>query len=142
MSESLTPLLDAARLAARNAYCPYSGFRVGAAIQSTDGQVFAGCNVENLSFGLTLCAERSAVSQMIAAGQQEIAAVVVYTEAETPTTPCGACRQVLREFGDQVRVLCVTADGQQLDTTLDELLPHSVVISSIERKPRGNQEHD
>ena len=134
MADSMTALIDAARSAAQHAYCPYSGFRVGAAIQSSDGQIFSGCNVENISFGLTICAERSAVSQMIVAGQQQIIAVAVYTEADTPTTPCGACRQVLREFGDKVQVACVTSHGQRLDTTLEELLPASVVINSIEKK--------
>ncbi|HEX8958368.1 MAG TPA: cytidine deaminase, partial [Solirubrobacterales bacterium] len=97
-------LLRRAREAAERAYCPYSGFRVGAAALATrDGEagseIFAGCNVENASYDLTICAERSAVVQAISAGYRKLLAVVVYTPTETPTAPCGACRQVLFEFG-------------------------------------------
>lgn len=136
MTDSMAALIEAARVAAQHAYCPYSNFRVGAAVFAGNGKIYSGCNVENISFGLTICAERSAVSQMIVDGQSNLSAVAVYTFADTPTTPCGACRQVLREFGDQVEVACVTADDQRLDTTLDDLLPCSVIIHLPAGKPR------
>src|SRR4051794_3476136 len=92
-------LADAARAASAAAYCPYSRFAVGAAVLAADGRVFNGCNVENASFGLTICAERNAIAQAVAAGVREIVAVCVHTPTATPTPPCGACRQVIVEFG-------------------------------------------
>ncbi|TDR73036.1 cytidine deaminase [Paludibacterium purpuratum] len=117
-------LEEAARLVAANAYVPYSRFAVGAALLTADGQLFTGCNVENASYGLTNCAERTAVySARAQANMQEVIAVCVYTPTPTPTPPCGACRQVLNEFGPamQIRLIC---DGtQSVSTTLDQLLP-------------------
>ena len=125
---SLTPLqrrrlVVAARRAARNAYAPYSRFRVGAAVLGRSGKIYAGCNVENASFGLTCCAERSAVFQAVAAGERRIVAVAVYTPTRQPTPPCGACRQVLREFGPRAVVLCTCQSRERIETTLDQLLP-------------------
>ena len=92
-------LAEAARAASANAHCPYSRFAVGAAVRAADGRVFVGCNVENASFGLTICAERNAIFQAIAAGAREVVAVAVYTPTRRPVSPCGACRQVIAEFG-------------------------------------------
>src|SRR5438128_2289813 len=89
----LQRLIDAAKAASRNAYCPYSGFRVGAAVLGGSGKVFGGCNVENASYGITICAERSAVARAITDGETKIDAVVIYTPTPMPTAPCGACRQ-------------------------------------------------
>ena len=97
----LKRLKTAARLAAANAYAPYSKFRVGAAILTASGKIHAGCNVENASYGLTNCAERTAIFGAVAAGgpKLKLACVVVYTPTSKPTAPCGACRQVIYEFG-------------------------------------------
>ena len=117
-------LAAAARAASANAYAPYSRFAVGAAVLAADGRVFCGCNVENASFGLTICAERNAVFQAVAAGARNLVAVALYTLTAEPASPCGACRQVLAEFG--VRdVLCVAQDGREARHALDVLLPHS-----------------
>lgn len=91
-------LLRAAADALKNAYAPYSRYRVGAAVRAADGSVFSGCNVENASYGLTLCAERAAVCAAIAAGHRRLTAVAIVAEGTTSPYPCGACRQVLAEF--------------------------------------------
>lgn len=118
-------LLEAARLAASRAYCPYSRFPVGAAILSGSGAVFAGCNVENASTGLTICAERNAMFQLVASGEAppRPRAVLVYTPTPAPAAPCGACRQVLHEFGPDCLVICVCDGPDSFETTLDRLLP-------------------
>jgi len=123
--EDFRRLLDAARGASASAYAPYSGFRVGAAVLSDRGEVFAGCNVENASYGLTLCAERNAVAALIASGTgpPAIVAAFVYTPTPTPTAPCGACRQVLHEFGPGCEVVAACDGPETLRTTLDRLLP-------------------
>jgi cytidine deaminase len=118
------PLADAAKEASTRSYSPYSHFPVGAAVLTTDGHVFAGCNVENASFGLTVCAERNAIFSAVAAGAREISALVVYTPTDEPVTPCGACRQVLAEFGKKADVLCVCDGPRRLSFTSAELLPH------------------
>jgi len=115
-------LAHAAREAAAHAYCPYSRFAVGAAVRSADGRVFTGCNVENASFGLTICAERNAIFQAVAAGARDIVAVAVYTPTPQPTTPCGACRQVIAQFG-AADVRCDADGGTTARYALDELLP-------------------
>src|SRR5258707_15687060 len=94
-------LEHAARAAARGAYAPYSKYRVGAAVLAGSGKIYAGCNVENASYGLCNCAERTAIFTAIAAGERKVKAVVVYTPTRIPTMPCGACRQVINEFGPQ-----------------------------------------
>jgi cytidine deaminase len=124
-------LIAVARSAAQRAYAPYSRFRVGAAVRAGSGRVYAGCNVENASYGLAVCAERNAVFQAIAAGEDRIEAVAVYTPTARPTAPCGACRQVIAEFGLRARVLC-TCDGPgRIETTLDALLPASFGPGSL-----------
>ena len=106
LSDPLRRRLErAARAAAEKAYAPYSGFRVGAAVLAASGKVFSGCNVENASYGLCNCAERTAIFNAVAAGEQVLRAVVVYTPTANPTSPCGACRQVISEFGPRARVV-------------------------------------
>ena len=100
-----------ARRASQRAYCPYSRFQVGAAALTGEGRVFSGCNVENASFGLTICAERSAIFQAVSHGASEIRAILVYTPTAKPTAPCGACRQVINEFGPDADIICV-CDGK------------------------------
>src|SRR5215467_2163903 len=109
----------------QQAYAPYSNFFVGAALLTERGNIFTGCNVENASYGLTICAERNAVFQAVArsTGPLRIKAVVIYTPTDRPTAPCGACRQVLNEFGPDAEVLCVCDGPDTISTTLARLLP-------------------
>ncbi len=118
-------LIQAARRSARSAYAPYSNFRVGAAILTERGEIFTGCNVENASYGLCNCAERTAIFTAVAAGRRRIRQVTVYTPTEKATAPCGACRQVIYEFGPDARVLCICNGTDRIDTTITELLPHA-----------------
>jgi len=119
----LQKLIILAQNAAEHAWCPYSGFRVGAAVQTVNGSSFSGCNVENASSGLTICAERNAIFQAVAAGHQRIRRIVVFTPTATPTAPCGACRQVLSEFSDDTQAVCVCNGPGIISTSLEELLP-------------------
>jgi cytidine deaminase len=115
-------LVDAARAAQAQAYCPYSNYRVGAALLAEDGRVFVGCNVENASYGLTVCAERSAVFTAVSAGARRFRRIVVATDSEPPGPPCGACRQVLAEFGAELEVESV-GPHQSKRWRIGELLP-------------------
>ena len=121
------PELVAAAMAVQlEAYCPYSRYRVGAAIRTASGAVVTGCNVENAAYPLGSCAEAGAISAMVAAGERSIAEIVVVTDGEQPGTPCGGCRQRIREFaGPDVAVHSVSASGANWSTTVAELLPHS-----------------
>lgn len=117
-------LETAARQAASQAYAPYSKFSVGAAILDGAGKIHIGCNVENASYSLGNCAERTAVySARVNHGMREVVAVCIYTPTATPTPPCGACRQVLNEFGPTMRVRAICDGGDVIDATLDALLP-------------------
>jgi len=120
----LEPLVEAARSAQDRAYAPYSGYRVGCAILSGDGRVYSGCNVENRSFGLALCAERVALAAAISAGCRDIRMVVVVTPSEPPGTPCGLCRETLIEFcPPDLPIILIGANGTRRDFTLGQLLP-------------------
>ena len=120
----LTELRAAARAARERAYARYSNFTVGAAVETTDGRRFTGANIENASYSLTICAERTAVFAAVLAGARGIAAVAVTGPDGVTTPPCGACRQVLAEFGaPDVPLTYARADGGWTDTTLGELLP-------------------
>jgi cytidine deaminase len=116
-------LADAARAACARAYCPYSHFPVGAAALAADGTIATGCNVENASFGLTLCAERNAIVRAIADGATSIVALAIYTPTPAPVTPCGACRQVIAEFGRDARIRAVCAGAATSEHALADLLP-------------------
>ena len=116
-------LEKAARAAAKASYSPYSKFRVGAAILCESGKIYTGTNVENASYGLANCAERTAIFTAAAAGERKIRCVVVYTPTPAPTSPCGACRQVINEFGPHATVISTCDSAQQTETTLDQLLP-------------------
>lgn len=120
--EDYRALLDAAEAAKQNAYAPYSNFRVGAAVLTKSGKSYSGCNVENVSFGLTLCAERVALASAVADGEREFLAVAITTDKDEPVSPCGACRQVLAEFGPDMIVVLPGANGPSL-RPLDSLLP-------------------
>lgn len=119
----LTRLERLARRAAKTSYSPYSRFAVGAAVLAGSGKTYAGCNVENASYGLCNCAERTAIFSAVAAGEKKIQCVVVYTPTTAATPPCGACRQVINEFGPRARVVSICDSAERIDTTLDALLP-------------------
>jgi len=125
MKDSQPPadLLAAAWRVYKNAYVPYSGFHVGAALRTDSGATFAGANVENASYGLSRCAEQSAIQTMASAGERVVTEVVVVSGSATPASPCGACRQILHEFGPKARVWLVNEAGTTVATSVPELLP-------------------
>jgi len=140
-------LVAAAREASRRAYAPYSKFHVGAAVIA-GGDIFTGCNVENASYGLTICAERNAIASAVAAGHKKIDALAIFTDTDAPTTPCGACRQVMAEFTpardgkasetggtEEFRIYVACASGPAVDYALDELLPRAFRKGSFD--PEG-----
>ena len=135
-----TMLLQAARAARANAYAPYSGYAVGAALLTRSGRVFVGCNVENAAYGLTVCAERNAIVQMVAAGERDPLALQVVTAGPPIGTPCGMCRQTLAEFAADlpIHLSLADADTPTIETTLGELLPlafRGSVLSAVRRSP-------
>jgi cytidine deaminase len=121
--DTLERLKAAAKSVSEHAYCPYSNFRVGAAVLTQAGETSSGCNVENASYGLTICAERNAIFQMVAKAQQPLRAIVIYTPTKTPSAPCGACRQVINEFGPEAEVISFCDGPDVLRKKLSELLP-------------------
>ena len=118
-------LVDAAWSARANAYAPYSGFQVGAAVETGDGTIYGGCNIENVSYGLTNCAERTAMFQAVANGAKALVRMVICADTPEPIAPCGACRQVMVELGPHMEVLLINQDGKQIFTTVADLMPYS-----------------
>ena len=117
-------LIDDARAVRENAYVPYSNFKVGAALKSTGGQIYRGCNVENVAYPEGTCAEAGAIAAMVAGGETEIAEIAVIADSPVPVSPCGGCRQKLAEFGGpDVPVTLATTDGLTHQTTIGALLP-------------------
>jgi cytidine deaminase len=116
-------VVTAARAARERAIAPYSAFRVGAALRTADGTVVAGCNIENASYGLTMCAERVALFKALSEGHREFTALVVVADTATPTAPCGACRQLLWEYCGDIPVALATLDGIAAEHRLRDLLP-------------------
>ncbi|MES2503309.1 MAG: cytidine deaminase [Myxococcota bacterium] len=123
MIDSQKHLIERAKHARSLAYAPYSNFQVGAALLTEDGTIFEGCNVENSSFGLTVCAERSALLSAVSQGHRAFKAIAVITQTNPPASPCGACRQVLAEFAPNLPIIIASTDGQIAETNLSDLLP-------------------
>lgn len=137
MNARFQPLFDAALAARESAYAPYSGYRVGAAVLSEEGRVFAGCNVENAAYPVGTCAEAGAISAMVAGGGRRIAAALVVAAGPVLVAPCGACRQRLREFGaDDVVVRLADLDAHSRDVTIGELLPLAFGPDNLRDTPR------
>lgn len=116
-------LREIALAARERAYAPYSHFRVGAALLTKSGAVFSGCNIENISYSLTICAERVCVWKAIEAGETGFEAITIVADSQRPTLPCGACRQVLAEFSSNLEITCWNLSGERYISSLDELLP-------------------
>jgi cytidine deaminase len=117
-------LIASATEVRRHAYAPYSNFAVGAALLTKSGKIFTGCNVENLSLRLTVCAEEAAVAAAVANGEKEFVAVAVVADSKEPAMPCGGCRQILAEFNPTMEVITSTVDGREEKFRLNDLLPH------------------
>jgi cytidine deaminase len=120
---SKSELLEMASQVRSQAHAPYSGFGVGAALLTKTGKIFCGCNVENISLGLTICAERAAVAAAVAAGEKEFVAIAIVTDSAEPALPCGACRQVLAEFNTGLTIIASTLRQRSEEFSLSELLP-------------------
>lgn len=123
LSEAEQRLIDAAKNARDNAHAPYSKFKVGAALLTKDGNIYASCNVENASYGASVCAERNAVASAVAAGVKDFKMLAIITQSDPPAAPCGLCRQVLVEFCDDLPILLCNLKGEVVRTTLRELQP-------------------
>jgi cytidine deaminase len=117
-------LVDEARKARENAVAPFSKFKVGAALRTAEGKVYRGCNVENCTYGLTVCAERVALLTALAAGERKFTAVAVVTQSEEPSTPCGPCRQLMWEYCGDIDVTLANLAGQRVEYKLSTLFPH------------------
>ncbi|MBC8014186.1 MAG: cytidine deaminase [Sporomusaceae bacterium] len=117
-------LIKAAQAARNRAYVPYSSFKVGAAVITKNGTIYTGCNIENASYGLCNCAERTAIFKAVSEGESELITIAVIADTVKPVAPCGACRQVMAEFGIRSIIMC-NLHGEQYSATLEELLPYS-----------------
>jgi cytidine deaminase len=138
--EQVERLLAEAKRARENAYAPYSRFKVGAALLGKSGRVYRGCNVENASYGATICAERAAIVQAVSQGEREFDAIAVVADMPEPVPPCGLCRQVLAEFSPQMQVIMGNLAGQVRITSVEQLYPGAFTQSALlepDAKQRG-----
>lgn len=126
-------LLQEAKKASQLAYAPYSNFPVGAALLTTCGKIFTGCNVENASYGLTICAERVAVAKAVSQGYRDFKAIAIYALTDEPVSPCGACRQVISEFGTGIEIVMGSSTGKYQVATAKELLPGAFTLSTEQK---------
>ena len=133
-NEIIDNLIEAANDARSKAYAPYSKFQVGAALLTDDDEIISGCNVENCSYGLTMCAERNAVATAIVQGKMDFKAMVIVADMNRPIMPCGACRQVLAEFNPSMLIVCVGTGGKRLELTVSDLLPASFTPADLNDK--------
>jgi cytidine deaminase len=122
-------LIDEAKLARENAVAPFSKFKVGAALRTKGGKIFRGCNIENCTYGLTVCAERVALLSALAAGEREFDAIVVITQSDEPGTPCGPCRQLMWEYCGDIDVALTNLGSRRIDYKLSDLFPHPFSFS-------------
>ena len=122
---SLDELKAAAVAMLDRAYCPYSHFAVGAALECSDGSVFTGCNIENAAYSPGICAERTAVAKAVSEGHTDFTRIVIAGRSADFCVPCGVCRQVLREFAPDLEIICLNGKGEEQVFTLPQLLPHS-----------------
>ncbi|WP_077367951.1 cytidine deaminase [Anaerosalibacter sp. Marseille-P3206] len=129
----INELIKKALDAKQNAYVPYSNFHVGAAVLMEDDSVYTGCNIESASYSPTNCAERTAIFKAISEGKRNIKAIVIVGDSGF-TYPCGVCRQVIREFGKEAKIIIAKSEDEYLEYTLDELLPHSFGPEDLEKK--------
>ncbi len=125
MKEEYKKLVKEAEKARKKAYTPYSKFKVGAAVLSVDGKIFSGCNIENASFGLAVCAERVAIFKAISEGSTKFKAIAVIGDTDKPCSPCGACRQVISEFGEDIPLIMANLKGDVKIKKIEELLPEA-----------------
>lgn len=132
MNAVRTKLVKRARQARLKAYAPYSRFLVGAAVLCGSGRVYTGCNIENASYGLSICAERVAFSKAVSCGEREFLSAAVVTEADEPTAPCGACRQFMAEFGTDLDIIMATTSGKTAVSKLFNLLPRTFGPKSLQ----------
>jgi len=134
MTAPTDPLLTAAAAARAKAYAPFSGFKVGAAVEGLDGSIASGCNVELASYGLTMCAERVALFKAMSDGVRKFGRIAVVTDAPTLTAPCGACRQVIWELAGDVEIIMRNLNGDMASVRMSELLPHPFDATSLAKK--------
>ena len=141
--DQIERLVDLATEARGNAYAPYSGFLVGAAVLGNSGKMYAGCNVENASYGLTICAERVAIGNAVCAGERKLTAIAIVSHSPEPVPPCGACLQVIAEFGNPT-IVSTTLDGQRQLWRLSDLMPSCFALPSASSRVSASLEpsHD
>lgn len=133
-SAKFRALVDAAKEVRKNAYSPYSGVKIGAAVLTSSGKVFAGCNIENSSYGLSCCAERTAIFKAVSEGSRDLVAIAIVGKSRDFTSPCGACRQVMVEYNPEMKVLRRGTDGFKEDTTAEALLPSRFGPEELSKK--------
>jgi cytidine deaminase len=124
-------LVERAREVQQQSYAPYSNFRVGAALLGSDGEIYVGCNVENASYSVTMCAEQGAICSAVAAGERTFTHMALITDSPHAESPCGACRQVLSEFAPELEIMSVSATGEEQRWKLNELLPMAFTPKSL-----------